>query len=99
MGVAIALVFAFAAPLWQASIHFQDLVMVFLAVWVFLVLAVIYFIPLTVARRRRHPNTVAIGILNLFLGWTFLGWVAALVWANLVSNEPAGPGPVPRLPA
>jgi hypothetical protein len=39
------------------------------------------------ARRRRHPNTVAIGILNLFLGWTFLGWVAALVWANFVSSE------------
>jgi hypothetical protein len=24
---------------------------------------------------------VAIFFLNLFLGWTFLGWVAAFVWA------------------
>ena len=82
-GIAVAIVFALAAPLWHADVHFQGLLMVFLAVWVLLVLAVIYFIPLTVARRRRHPNTVAIGILNLFLGWTFLGWVAALVWGEL----------------
>jgi len=26
-------------------------------------------------------NMDAILILNLFLGWTFLGWVIALVWA------------------
>lgn len=24
---------------------------------------------------------MAICMLNLFLGWTFVGWVAALIWA------------------
>lgn len=40
-----------------------------------------YLIPTFVASGRGHQNTAAILVLNLFLGWTFLGWVAALVWA------------------
>jgi hypothetical protein len=46
-----------------------------------LVVIGIYFIPAIVAWRRRHHNEMAIGILNLFLGWTLIGWVIALVWA------------------
>ena len=42
----------------------------------------IYFLPDWIAQSRGHPNRGSIFILNLFLGWTFLGWVAALVWAN-----------------
>ncbi|MBS3025541.1 superinfection immunity protein [Acidiphilium multivorum] len=42
---------------------------------------VAYFLPTTVATMRRHRNGPAILILNLFLGWTFIGWVAALVWS------------------
>ena len=45
-----------------------------------LVLA-IYFAPVLVARQRRHRSLSALFVLNLLLGWTFLGWVAALVWA------------------
>lgn len=41
----------------------------------------VYLVPWFVAARRNHPNTTAIAALNLLLGWTFLGWVAALVWA------------------
>lgn len=41
----------------------------------------IYFIPTLVAFSRSHHNSMAINMLNLFLGWTFLGWVIALVWA------------------
>jgi hypothetical protein len=40
-----------------------------------------YFIPAMVAARRGHPNRTAIRVLNLLAGWTFLGWVVALVWA------------------
>ena len=42
---------------------------------------VIYFVPAMVAWYRRVPRRVGIFILNLFLGWTFLGWVGALIWA------------------
>lgn len=41
----------------------------------------IYFLPSLVASKRDHHNVNAIIILNLFLGWTFLGWVVSLVWA------------------
>ena len=41
----------------------------------------IYFIPAIVAAFKQHHNQTAIFFLNMFLGWTFIGWVAALVWA------------------
>ena len=42
---------------------------------------VIYLIPGAVAWHRKHNNRNAIIMLNILLGWTFLGWVGALVWA------------------
>ncbi len=45
-----------------------------------------YFLPAIVGRRKR--NAGAIFILNLLLGWTFIGWVAALVWAACKDPEP-----------
>lgn len=59
---------------------------------IFLVLALIgiYFLPAFVASFRNHHQTNAIVILNLFLGWTLLGWVIALVWsATAIPNEAA----------
>ncbi len=47
----------------------------------------VYFLPALVAKSRNHPNAEAIRILNLCLGWTFLGWVIALVWAHTQSNS------------
>ena len=41
----------------------------------------LYFLPAIIAKVRNHSNVLAVFILNLFLGWTFLGWIAALVWA------------------
>lgn len=42
---------------------------------------VMYFLPVIVALVRSRRDTVSIFLLNLFLGWTFIGWVVALVWA------------------
>ncbi len=50
-------------------------------------LLVVYPIPTIVAKIRKKRNIKAIFILNLFLGWTFLGWVVALVWAFIVDKE------------
>jgi membrane protease YdiL (CAAX protease family) len=41
----------------------------------------IYMLPTLVGLHRR--NALAIFILNLFLGWTVIGWVAALIWSVL----------------
>lgn len=44
-------------------------------------LAILYFVPTVFAFSRGHRNATAIFLLNLLLGWTFLGWVVALIWA------------------
>ena len=46
----------------------------------------IYFLPSIVGRNKR--NSLAIFVLNFFLGWTIWGWVGALVWACLKENKP-----------
>ncbi len=40
-----------------------------------------YFLPTLIANSRRSQSLAGIFILNLLLGWTFIGWIAALVWA------------------
>ena len=41
----------------------------------------IYFMPTIIAYVRDHHSVLAIFVANFFLGWTFLGWVGALVWS------------------
>jgi len=53
----------------------------------------LYLFPTFVAERRRHRQITAIVALNLLLGWTFLGWVAALVWALTVPPGAAADDP------
>jgi hypothetical protein len=38
-------------------------------------------LPTIIALARRRHNTLAIFLLNFFLGWTFVGWVVSLVWS------------------
>lgn len=51
-----------------------------LAILVLMVIGCFYFFPTILSASMRKKNTPAIGALNLLLGWTFIGWVAALVW-------------------
>lgn len=37
--------------------------------------------PIWIAFQRRHSSAVAITLVCLIFGWTFIGWVIALVWA------------------
>jgi len=55
-------------------------ILVSCALWLVISLT-IYFIPVIVAYIRKHNNIIPISILNTFLGWTFFGWLAALLWA------------------
>lgn len=50
----------------------------------------VLYLPSAIGEHRRHHQRHAITALNLFLGWTFIGWVAALVWA-LTAVQPARP--------
>ena len=40
-----------------------------------------YFFPTIIAAARRKTGKAQVLIVNLFLGWTFIGWVIALVMA------------------
>jgi cytochrome c biogenesis protein CcdA len=56
---------------------------------IFLILGILlYFLPAFVAQARHHKNRLAIGMLNLLLGWSVVGWVGAMVWACTANTEP-----------
>jgi hypothetical protein len=50
--------------------------------------AMLYLLPAIIAYERRHPQKQAIFAVNLLLGWSFLGWAAAMIWA-FVDPAPA----------
>lgn len=52
------------------------------AVFATAVALLVYPLPGWLAYRKSHEKRAAILALNLFLGWTFLGWIAALAWAT-----------------
>lgn len=43
---------------------------------------VVYFIPTIIAFSRGRRNKGAIFCMNFFLGWIFIGWVIAMIWAT-----------------
>jgi len=55
-----------------------------------------YFVPTIVANSRHHHNLLGIFLLNLFLGWSLIGWIIALVWS--VSEGPNGRSAPPTTP-
>ena len=46
-----------------------------------LVAVLIYFSPTIVALSRGHFSALTIFLLNLFLGWTLIGWLVAFIWS------------------
>ncbi len=57
---------------WQIWVQAIAFVLLFL---------MMYFVPSFVAWVNRHKQFTAIVVLNIGLGWTTIGWMAALVWA------------------
>jgi fumarate reductase subunit D len=49
--------------------------------WVITVLTLGYMLPWAVAATRGKSNSMAVALVNFLLGWTFIGWVVALVMA------------------
>lgn len=44
-------------------------------------LALLYGMPTIIASERRHPHEDRISKLNIYAGWTGIGWLVALAWA------------------
>jgi hypothetical protein len=51
---------------------------------------VVYLAPLVIGWTRRVPDLGAVAVINILLGWTLIGWVAALA---LALRTPSPPGP------
>ena len=52
-----------------------------------ILLPVLYLIPVILSYSLRSEHTKWILILNLTLGWTVLGWLAALIWTTMSGND------------
>jgi len=44
-----------------------------------------YFLPAIIGWNKRSSGGIL--LLNLFLGWTVIGWIIALIWA--ITSDPA----------
>lgn len=53
----------------------------------FIILFCLYFVPSIVAWTRGHNNRVAITALNVLLGWSVIGWIVAMVWSLMASQN------------
>jgi len=70
---------------------------------VLIVVTLLYFLPTVIALSRGHLSGLAIFLLNLFLGWTVIGWLIAFIWSctsNTAANlhRPEGGVIGPRRP-
>jgi hypothetical protein len=51
----------------------------------------LYFLPAIIGRTKR--DRAGILLFNLFLGWTGIGWIVALVWACAAEPHARASGP------
>ena len=70
-----------------------------------IVAVLIYFLPTIVALSRGHLSALAIFFLNLFFGWSLIGWLVAFIWsctgntaANYYRLKADMVGPSERIP-
>jgi ABC-type transport system involved in multi-copper enzyme maturation permease subunit len=83
LGITLNAIFLYVEP-GEGLFAYLGLVGIFL-----LILGVgCYFLPTIIGYYRKRSNVAAIFLLNLFLGWTFIGWIVSLVWALANDNNP-----------
>ena len=70
-----------------------------------IVAVLLYFLPTVIALSRGHLSALAIFFLNLFLGWTLIGWIVTFIWswtgntqANVYRREADVAGPTEPIP-
>ena len=66
--------------------------------------ALVYLSPVIVAVLRKNPAAGTVFLINLFLGWTVIGWFVALAWSYVgaaqtvvVASATAGGAPISTL--
>lgn len=66
--------------------------------WIIAVLTLGYMLPWAIAATRGKSNAGAVGLLNLLLGWTVIGWIIALVMACTTHQKMAVATPAAQQP-
>ena len=64
-----------------------------IAIFSFIIVVVFYFIPFIIAVIRGIKNSMSVFFLNLFLGWTVIGFFVLIFYASLTnvkSSETVG---------
>ena len=61
----------------------MELVPVFLTI---IIGGLFYILPSVIAFSRNHHNALPICLVNLFMGWTILGWFISLIWSCCAVN-------------
>lgn len=51
-----------------------------------LVSLALYLLPTIIVLARRKKNVLGPILVNVLLGWTIIGWIAALIWAMVVDE-------------
>ena len=51
-----------------------------------LVSLALYLLPTIIVLARRKRNVLGPILVNVLLGWTFVGWIVALIWALTVDE-------------
>lgn len=52
-----------------------------LGIFAVILVLILYFLPTIIAYQRDHDSQISIFFVNLFLGWTVIVWLAAVIWA------------------
>ncbi len=55
---------------------------------VLIVISIIYLLPSIIAVERKNDSKLLIILLNVFLGWSVICWIIALIWALTKNDEP-----------
>ena len=66
---------------WEGMAHWNSGFAI-LALILLAILTIIYFIPTIIAIRRNSNRMIEIIMLNIFAGWTLVGWIITL-WLSL----------------
>ena len=63
------------------------ILLAFIIAFVIIIFLLGYFIPTFIAILRKKKNTLAIFLVNLFFGMTFVGWIGALIWSIIYEDK------------
>lgn len=66
---------------------FENLIQIIDTIWMrglpLLFTLIVYLIPVFIAFYRNLEKRILLTFINIFLGWTFIIWIACIVWAIL----------------